>query len=267
MWIPVAILGGLGVIFGTFLTFFSIKFKTEENPVVAQINELLPNANCGACGSPGCRVFAELLAEGKTTPEKCAMLSEENYKKICSLLGIETKERVRMVARVMCYGGENVKKKFEYTTLKSCNAVSALFNSNLECSYGCLGLGDCVRVCPVNAIAMGENGLPVINEETCTGCNLCVEECPKNIIKLVPADKKVYIACSSSDKGSVVIKACKTGCIGCNKCVKACPQNAITMANNLAVIDYSKCDNCGECIPVCPTKTIRMVGVEIPQPV
>ncbi len=266
MWIPIAILGGMGIIFGAFLTFFSIKFKVEEDPLTAQLYELMPKANCGACGMAGCGLFAELLREGKVSPEKCAMLPEENMEKICGILGIEKKNRERKVARVMCGGGANAKRKFEYNTLKTCNALNALYNTNLECAYGCLGLGDCSRVCPVDAITMGKNGLPEIDEETCIGCGKCVAECPKNIISLAPADKKVYIACSSSDRGPVVVRACKTGCIACGKCVKVCPKEAITLENNLAVIDYSKCDNCGACIKACPRKIIFSAEVKIPQP-
>jgi len=256
MLIPAIILGSMGIIFGAFLTYFSIKFKTEENPLVKQLYELMPNANCGACGLSGCSAFAEALAEGKIEPTKCVMMSEENMHRICSLLGIEIKERGKLVARLMCFGGENAKKRFEYKTLKSCNALSALFNTNMECAYGCLGMGDCVNVCPVNAITMGEDNLPVIDSEICIGCGRCVVECPKNIIKLVPADKYIYIACSSNDRGPVVVKVCRTGCIGCGRCVKVCPQEAITLENNLAVIDYSKCDNCRKCVEECPRKVI-----------
>ena len=267
MLIPMIILGGLGLIFGVFLTYFSIKFKSEENPVLAKLHELMPNANCGACGMAGCSAFAEMLSEGKIEPHKCAMLPEEDLKTICSILGIEAKEREKKVARVLCYGGVNAKRKFDYKTLKSCSAVTALFGSNLQCDYGCIGLGDCVKVCPVDAITMGEDGLTIIDEEKCIGCGKCVAECPKKIIKLAPPDKKVYVACSSHDRGPVVIKNCKVGCIACGRCVKVCPLGAITMDNNLAVIDYSKCDNCGKCIEECPRKIILQAGARLPQPV
>lgn len=264
MLIPIIILGGLGLIFGAFLTYFSIKFKTEENPLLAKLHELMPNANCGACGMAGCSAFAEMLAEGKVEPHKCAMLEEDGVHEICSILGIETKQREKQVARVMCWGGVNAKKKFDYKTLRTCSAVSALFGTDLECSYACLGMGDCSKVCPVDAITMGENGLPIIDEEKCIGCGKCVTECPKKIIKLAPADKMVYVACSSHDRGPVVIKACKMGCIACTKCVKVCPQAAITMDNNLAVIDYAKCNNCGACIEKCPRKIILRSEIPIP---
>ncbi|MCM8760275.1 MAG: RnfABCDGE type electron transport complex subunit B [Candidatus Omnitrophica bacterium] len=256
MLIPALILGSMGIIFGVFLTYFSTKFKTEENPLLAQLYQLLPNANCGACALAGCSSFAEALAQGKIEPSKCAMVSEENLQKICSLLGIKIGERERYVARVMCYGGNNAKRRFTYKTIQTCNAVNALFNTTLECNYGCIGMGDCVKVCPTNAISMNENNLPVIDEKICIGCGKCVSVCPKNIIKLVPEGKNIYIACSSNDRAPTVVKVCKAGCIGCGRCVKVCPHEAITLQNNLAVIDYEKCDNCGRCVEECPRKII-----------
>ena len=256
MWISVLVVAGLGIVFASFLTYFFVKFHVEENPLVSQIYQLLPHANCGACGFAGCSGFAEALSEGKVPPEKCAMITPENLKKICSLLGIEGGEKERKVARVFCFGGINAKRRVEYNTIKSCSAVKAFFTTNYECAYGCIGFGDCIEVCPVKAIKMGEKGIPEIDENICVGCGKCVEICPQNIIHLVPFDKKVYIACSSHDKGGKVIKICKSGCIGCGKCVKVCPQEAIKLENNLAVIDYDKCDNCEKCVSECPRKII-----------
>jgi len=263
----ITVLAGLGILFGVFLTYFHIKFHVEENPLIPKIYELMPKANCGACGFAGCSGFVEALIEGKTSIEKCALLSPENREKICKILGIESEEKERKVARVLCAGGVNAKKRFSFDTIKSCSAVNALFETNLECSFGCIGYGDCVKVCPVNAIKMGENGVPQIDEEICVGCGKCVNACPQNLIKLFPYDKKVYVSCSSHDKGAVVVKICKTGCIGCGKCVKVCPTGAIKLENNLAVIDYEKCENCGKCVEECPRKIIFKSSQKIPQPV
>ncbi len=252
----ILILTGLGLFFGTFLTIIYTKFRVEENPIFSKIYELLPKGNCGGCGFAGCADFAENLIANKITPEKCVLIDEKSISEICKLLGIETGKKEKLVARVFCYGGNNSKKKFEYTSLKSCFALNAIFDTNFECVYGCLGLGDCVKVCPVNAIKMLDKGIPEIDEEKCIGCGLCVKTCPKNIIKLLPEEKKVYIACSSFDKGAYVVKICQVGCIACGRCVKVCPQNAIKLENNLAVIDYEKCDNCGKCVEECPRKII-----------
>jgi len=225
----------------------------------------MPKANCGACGFAGCSSFAEMLAEKKESPEKCVMLSDENLASICGILGIESKNRIREIAKLKCFGGANARKKFEYSTIKSCSALNALFGTSLECRYGCLGSGDCAAVCPVNAIKMGENGLPEINPEICTGCGKCVKACPMNIITLLPENKTVHVACSSCDRGPVVVKACKSGCIGCGKCVKVCPRQAISLQNNLAVIDYEKCDSCGTCVDNCPRKIIFNAAIKSEQ--
>lgn len=252
----ILVVGGLGLFFGIFLTFFYLKFKTEENPLYSKIHDLLPGANCGGCGFSGCSGFAEALIEGKASPEKCVMISKESICEICKLLGIEVKEREKFVARVLCYGGVNVNKRFEYSTIKSCSALNSIFDTNLECIYGCLGLGDCVKVCPVGAIKIGDKNLPEIDEEKCIGCGKCVSVCPKNIIKLMPYDKKVFVSCISKDKGAIVVKICKAGCIGCGKCVKVCPKEAIKIQDNVAIIDWEKCDNCRKCVEECPRRII-----------
>ncbi|MCM8785063.1 MAG: RnfABCDGE type electron transport complex subunit B [Candidatus Omnitrophica bacterium] len=259
----ILVVGLLGLFFGIFLSFVYTKFKIEENPLFSKIYELLPKANCGACGFAGCSAFAESLIENKTTPEKCVMVDKLSLVKICEILGIEAEKKEKFVARILCHGGVNAKKKFEYTTIKTCNALNAIFDTNFECIYGCLGLADCVRICPVNAITIKENGLPEINEEKCIGCGKCVQICPKKIIKLLPYDKKVYIACSSFEKGAIVVKICNSGCIGCGRCAKVCPQNAIKIENNLAIIDYERCDNCGKCVEECPRKIIFFSKVSI----
>lgn len=265
MLMAIIVLAGLGIIFGIFLTYFHTRFHVEENPIIPRIYELMPKANCGACGFPGCSSFVEALIEGKTPIEKCALLDAENRGKICEILGIEVKEKERKVARVLCFGGVNAKRKFSFDTIKSCSAVNSLFDTNLECNFGCIGYGDCVKVCPVNAIKIGEKGVPEIDEEICVGCGKCVDVCPKNIVKLLPYEKKVYVSCSSRDKGAVVVKICKTGCIGCGKCVRVCPAGAIKIENNLAVIDYEKCESCGKCVEECPRKIIFQSSKKIPQ--
>ena len=249
------ILGGLGLAFGVILSLFHMKFRVEENPLVAAIRELLPGANCSACGYPGCANFAQALANRETSPEKCTSLNKENHSEICKKLGLEQKETVKMTARLFCSGGINANSKFSVSSIKDCRALNALFDTNLDCNFGCIGLGSCAEVCPVNCITM-VNDLPVINEDSCISCGKCVEVCPKNIIRLVPYDKKVYVACSSHDKGGRAIKVCKIACIGCGKCIKACPKDAIRLESNLAVIDHEKCDNCGRCEESCPRKVI-----------
>ncbi|MCX7917373.1 MAG: RnfABCDGE type electron transport complex subunit B [bacterium] len=256
MVISLIVVGLMGLFFGIFLTIIYLKFKVEENPLYNQIYSLLPKANCGGCGFAGCSGFAESLIEGKVTPDKCVLIEANSLEEICNILGILKKEKVRKIAKVCCYGGINAKKKFEYKGIKTCFALSTIFDSNFECIYGCVGYGDCIKVCPVKAIEMGENEIPIISSEKCIGCGKCVEICPKKIIKLIPKEKEIYIACSSNDRGALVIKICQSGCIGCGRCVKICPKNAIIIENNLAIIDYEKCDFCKKCVEECPRKII-----------
>jgi Predicted NADH:ubiquinone oxidoreductase, subunit RnfB len=148
IFFPVLIVGSLGLFFGIFLTIIYSRFKVEENPLYSKIYQLMPKANCGACGFPGCSGFVEALLEGKASPSKCTMLGENSFSEICKLLGLENGKKEKFVARVCCYGGINAKKKFEYSTIKSCYALNAIFDTNYHCIYGCLGYGDCVNVFP-----------------------------------------------------------------------------------------------------------------------
>ncbi|MEG0373384.1 MAG: 4Fe-4S binding protein [Enterococcus sp.] len=84
----------------------------------------------------------------------------------------------------------------------------------------------------------------------------CIAVCPKNLIKMLPAENTSIVACSNQEKGGSVRKICDVGCITCNRCVKTCPQNAIKMVNNVAVIDPKLCINCGECVEICPQNCI-----------
>jgi len=119
-----------------------------------------------------------------------------------------------------------------------------------------------VAACSFDALHMGPDGLPVVDEEECTSCGRCVAACPRGIIQLVPASQSVTVLCRSYARGAEVRKTCKVGCIGCGLCVKVCPTGAITVENNLAVIDPAKCDACGKCVEKCPTKCIVMKGAK-----
>jgi len=260
MLAPILTLSILGLLFGIGLALFFKIFQTKEDPRIAQILEFLPGANCGACGFAGCFGLAQAIAEGKASPTRCAPLGLEKQKKIAEMFGIKIEEKTRLVATLICNGGIKAEDKFVYQGIETCFSANLLHGGQKTCPYGCLGFGDCVKVCPFGAIYMDkEKKLPVIIEEKCTGCGLCIKTCPKKILTLRPADKKVYVMCNSIDKGALVNKYCKSGCIGCYKCEKVCPSEAIHVKNNLAVIDYEKCTNCGECVKVCPTKVIMQI--------
>jgi len=255
----ILVLGGLGFIFGIGLAIASKIFHIKEDPKKLEILNILPNANCGACGLAGCESYAEWLASDEAAEiNKCSVGGPEVAKKIAAIIGRNVGEISKKVAVIYCSGGKNCSDKFEYYGIETCQASNIVFGGHKSCVYGCLGFGDCVKVCPFGAITQSEPGtVPVIDYSKCTGCGLCVKACPKKIINLVEDKFSVHVRCKSNDKGAVVRKICKTGCIGCGLCVKVCPVNDIVLENNLARIKYINCNNCGLCIEKCPTKVIQ----------
>ena len=226
---------------------------------VAQLNDIMPGANCGACGYPGCEGFSVALAAGEAKANLCTPGGPELLVKISEILGIETGSIEAKIAVIRCLGSDDAQqKKMDYKGLQSCAGANQLYGGQCACGFGCLGYGDCKIVCPSDAICM-ESGLAHIIKNLCTGCGLCVKACPNKLITMESAEIPVLVACINTEKGAVVRKKCKYGCIACTKCVKECPDGAITMADNLAVIDYAKCSGCGKCVDVCMTKCIRVV--------
>ena len=257
-------MGGLGALLAAGLGFASRAFHVERDERIDEVEEVLPSANCGACGYAGCSSFAEAVVKGDAEVTGCPVGGEEVAEKIAQILGEDSSSSESKVARVLCRGGnKETKKRSEYQGIESCKAADSINAGIKECQYSCLGYGDCVDVCPFDAITMNENGLPEIDPEKCTGCGKCVEACPKNIIRLYPITKKNHIECSSPESAKVVSKICEVGCIGCSMCVKACPVDAISMEGDLAVIDYDKCINCGLCEEKCPTSAISFEGKRI----
>ncbi|MCM8781539.1 MAG: RnfABCDGE type electron transport complex subunit B [Candidatus Omnitrophica bacterium] len=254
--IPVVAMAALGSVFGIGLASVLKIFKIEADPILALIVTKLPGANCGACGKAGCAGFAEALRQGEASLSSCVVASEETRWSIAEILGVECNPKVKAIATVLCNGGKNAKDKYIYRGIKSCKADSLLFGGHKACDFGCLGHGDCVRVCPVGAITMGKDDLPIINTEKCIACGNCIKACPKNLFELTSIKNNYYVKCNSKDPASVVAKICKSGCIACRKCEKVCPIGAIQVESNLSKINYEKCRNMGKCLEVCPTKVI-----------
>ncbi len=260
----VATLGGMGILFGVLLAVAAKIFAVEVDERVEAVQEVLPGANCGACGLAGCSSFAEKVVSGECETTACIPGGKEVAEKICSLLGVESHETVPKVAVVAC-GGDNEKaaESFIYGGDMDCRLAHNLWEGFKTCKYGCLGLGTCAEVCPFEAVTMGDNGLPIIDEEKCTGCGICKESCPRGVISLIPNNYTGHLVyCNSRDKGKAVKEACFVGCNACRACVKACPQEAINMEDNLPVIDMEKCDGCGECNQKCKPGCILPVSGE-----
>ena len=270
--IAIAILGGLGLVFGLVLAAASKVFYVETDPRLDQLNECLPGANCGGCGFAGCGAYAEAVLKGEAPVGKCASGGNEAAKAMAAIMGVQAEEVTRKVAMVRCSGArtfdaegnltKGAKMKAHYEGFHDCLAASKVGGSGpLSCKFGCLGYGSCTRVCKYGAISV-KNGVAVVDEDLCVGCMACAQVCPRKVITAVEPDRNVVIGCNSLAKGAVTNRACTIGCIGCGKCMKTCPSGAITITNNLAQIDYSKCTNCGQCATVCPKGLIKDSNVE-----
>lgn len=250
-------MGGLGALLSLGLVFASKKFAVEVDPKIEELEVALPGVNCGACGFAGCRSFAEGLAEGKAPVNGCPVGGVDVAENVAKILGVDAGDGPeRKVAQVLCKGGRaEASQTSEYDGPQDCRILNQI-GGDKGCTFGCLGCGTCVEACQFNAMAMDDNGLPIIFEENCTGCNKCVEACPRDIIQLVGEEYGVHIRCRSLDLGKVVRKVCEVGCIACRRCEKECPVDAISVDNNLAWIDYDKCIVCRKCVAVCPVNTI-----------
>ena len=268
----IAILGGLGLIFGAVLAIASKVFYVETDPRLDKLNECLPGANCGGCGYAGCGGYAEVVLKGEAPIGKCASGGNECAQEMAAIMGVEAGEVTRKVALVRCSGEKTFDKdgnltkgarvKAEYEGFKDCLAASKVGgNGPLSCKFGCLGYGSCTKACKYGAISV-VNGVARVDEDLCVGCMACANACPRNLIIPVEPNRNVVIACASLAKGAVTTKGCTVGCIGCSLCKKICPKDAITIEKNLARIDYDKCDNCGLCATVCPKHLIKDSKVE-----
>lgn len=273
--IAVGILAGLGLVFGLVLAAASKLFYVETDPRLDQLNECLPGANCGGCGYAGCNAYAEAVLRGEASVGECASGGNECSQAMAQIMGLPIEAKKRKIAMVRCSGYHRVddsgnalgvKKKAEYEGFRDCLAASKVGgNGPVACKFGCLGFGNCVRVCKYDAISV-KDGCAVVDREKCVGCKACAKACPRSLITFVEYDKLTAIPCNSHAKGAVTVRGCSQGCIGCGLCKKICPEQAITLEGNLAIIDYKKCTNCGLCATVCPKKlilTLEEVSAEV----
>lgn len=268
----VAVLGGA---FGAVLAVAGRKLAVEVDPRIDAIAALLPGANCGSCGYPGCGGLAEAIVNEGCKATSCMACSPEAQREIAGIMGCEeiVSPGQRKVARLACNGcKQNAPTRFEYTGIKDCHVVAKFFGGPGKCKFGCRGFGSCVTACPFHAIQMGEHGLPVFDYDKCVGCGICVKQCPQMVLYLSNAEAKVHIQCSNREKGKAAMGDCQVSCISCGLCVRNCPVQAITMQEDvngsLPVIDYDKCIECGVCVGKCPRHCIHLIDPisnQIPQ--
>jgi RnfABCDGE-type electron transport complex B subunit len=247
---------GLAFVLATLLVLANRKLAVDEDPRIDAVDDLLPRANCGACGYPGCRPFAEALVAGAALPGKCTVSSDEGRAAIARYLGVEVGAEARRVARLACAGGSNVAcDRARYHGLESCRAAALVAGGGKSCFWGCLGLGDCEEVCDFDAITMNRHGLPVVAEAKCTACGDCVEVCPKDLFSLQQESHRLWVACRSLEAGDGVLASCEVACTGCGRCAMDAP-GLVSMKDNLAVVDYARYRDARAAIERCPTGAI-----------
>lgn len=258
------LMGGIGALLAAALAFADRKLYVFEDPRIDQVESMLPLANCGACGSVGCRMFAERLIRGEAAPGKCTVSSAEQVQAIAEFLQVDAGAEEKRVARVACAGGFHVARNLaRYSGLHTCRAATLVSGGGKGCVWGCLGLGDCERVCDFHAIRMDAHGIPVVSEAECTACGDCLEVCPKDLFSLHPVSHRLWVACKNLSDCDQAEAVCEVACTACGRCAADAPAGLIGMKNNLAVIDYSK-NHLASRVPIerCPTGAIVWIDAK-----
>ena len=251
-------MAGLGVVLGGILALASRKLAVQEDPRIDAVEEMLPHANCGACGFPGCRPFAEAVVSGEAPPSKCSVNTQEGTQAIAEFLGVDAGSAEKRVARLACQGGNHVARfKAAYDGEPSCRAAVSAGGGGKACSWGCLGFGDCMKSCTFDAIRMDEHDLPVVDVDKCVACNDCVVACPLNLFSLQPLEHKLWVACKSLAEGDEALSECEVACTACGRCAADAAPGVVSIQNNLAVVDYSRNEHASRiAIERCPTGAI-----------
>jgi Na+-translocating ferredoxin:NAD+ oxidoreductase RNF subunit RnfB len=265
MFIAIIFMAILGMTLASLLVMANRRLYVYENPKIDEVEELLPHANCGACGTAGCRAFAEKLVTGELQPGSCTVNSVEMNQVIADFLGVELGSGEKRVARLACAGGSNVALRHgEYRGVDSCRAATLVAGGGKGCSWGCLGLGDCATVCDFDAIFMNPQELPEVNADLCTACGDCVDICPRDLFSLQPVTHRLWVACKNLEKGEAAEAECVVACNGCGRCAQDAPEDLISINNHLAVVDYSKNALASRvAIDRCPTGAIVWIDREV----
>jgi Na+-translocating ferredoxin:NAD+ oxidoreductase RNF subunit RnfB len=259
----VATIGGLTFALASLLVLANRRLHVEEDPRIDIVEDLLPHTNCGACGWPGCRPFAEALVQGEALPGKCTVSNDEGRERIAAFLGVDVGAEEKRVARLACAGGANVARNHaRYDGLLSCRAAAQVAGGGKGCFWGCLGLADCETACDFDAIRMDAQGLPVVDEDLCTACGDCVEACPKDLFSLHPVSHRLWVPCSSLEAGDELLEDCEVACTACGRCALDAP-GLVEMKNNLAVVDYSRRHDTQVPIQRCPTGAIVWIDAKV----
>ncbi len=263
MLTSIIILCGVGFVAGVILAISSRVFYVEEDPRVEAVMDVLPGANCGGCGYPGCEGYAIAVVKNtEVGANLCVAGDDKTTMNVGSLTGKAVTELDPLVSVRRCEKLEGaVLTRFSYRGVPSCASAASL-GSGLgvdACPYSCLGLGDCVQVCPFDALTLEDN-IVKVNGVRCIGCGKCIQACPRHLLEIIPKNSRVMVFCSTEQKPKEVKEVCKVGCISCTICVKKCPAKAIIMKNKIIQIDHVACREYGaSCEQICATSCPRKI--------
>ncbi|MCF8027641.1 MAG: RnfABCDGE type electron transport complex subunit B [Desulfobacteraceae bacterium] len=212
MFDAILMMGGLGLVTGVALALASKIFYVYVDPLVLKVDDLLPGANCGGCGYPGCSPNAEAIVAGQSPPDSCVAGGADLAEAIAAVLGMTIEAKEPDIALPGCtYGPSEAAIKYDYQGLSNCQAAALLYGGMKVCHIGCLGLGSCMHACPFDAITMSDRGLPVVDEEKCTGCGTCERVCPKHIIKLSSVTRRILREYTTDDCTTPCQRMCPAG--------------------------------------------------------
>jgi len=260
----IAILAGLGAFFGVGLAVAHRYLHVDEDPRLEILEEKLPGSNCGACGEAGCRAFAETLVASVNAPSKCTVASQDDIDDIAAFLGVDAGQQDKRVARLHCAGGLGPARRIaEYEGFESCVAAHLVAGGGKSCSWGCLGLDDCMVACDFDAIRMNDQRLPVVDVDTCTACNDCVEACPRDLFEILPLSHHLIVQCAAPLAGDRAMEVCRVACDACERCVQDAAAGLVRMENQLPVVDYAAGGPAtADATRRCPTGAIKWVEGE-----
>jgi Na+-translocating ferredoxin:NAD+ oxidoreductase subunit B len=252
------IISGLGIGFGIILAIASFIFAVKTDNRIEIIEDALPGLNCGICGYAGCSAYAESIGLSHGDIHLCLPGGEEVANRLSGILAVPRSRQVeKKVTQVHCRGGKHKSSyDFEYFGLADCNAAYGIYGGDKTCKYGCLGLGSCIRVCPVDAISYDSERLVWVNKDKCIGCGKCIDVCPTYVMRFIPYSADVIVACNSTDKTDVKKKYCAVSCIGCKICEIQSPDGGYEVGSFLARIDYSRAGERENGLLKCPTSCI-----------
>ncbi len=261
----IGILTAIGLICGLiiYLVYIKVPQKVKGFEKTEEINSILPGMNCGACGYPGCFAYAQALAKDADlvtkTPCSQVLQDPESLEKLEKALDC-TLDATAMCKKALARCSGNSEVIYSYSGAQTCKAAVQLLRGYKRCPYACLGLSDCVEICPQGAVSIDpDKNVAIIDPDKCTGCGLCVTECPQDLIELVPAGTKIAFLCNYQPLKNIPGRErCDLGCIHCRKCFKACEDDAIEWNKETALPEFNqeKCTLCLKCIEACEQNTL-----------